>query len=172
MTIEELFKDKAVKAKEKTEIISKWILDGSLPTDELISFAEKGKDPVKGTCIEALEYATKQKPDMADETILTFVTSTLPEKAPRIKWESAKVIGNIAHQFPDQLEKPIQGLLANTDDEGTVVRWSAAFALGEILKMKTKHNATLLPAIESICEKEEKNSIKKIYLDAIKKTAK
>lgn len=172
MTIEELFKDKAVKAKEKTEIISKWILGGSLPTDELIAFAEKAKDPVKGTCVEALEYATKQKPNIADETVLMFVTSTLPEKAPRIKWESAKVIGNIAHLFQDQLDKPISGLLANTDHEGTVVRWSAAFALGEILKLKTKYNAELLPTLESISEKEEKNSIKKIYLDAIKKTTK
>ncbi|MDR6920580.1 MULTISPECIES: hypothetical protein [Chryseobacterium] len=172
MTIEELFKDKAIKAKEKTDIISKWILDGSLPTDELIAFAEKAKDPLKGTCVEALEYATKQKPDIADETVLTFVTSTLPEKAPRIKWESAKVIGNIAHLFQDHLEKPISGLLANTDHEGTVVRWSAAFALGEILKLKTKYNSDLLPTLESISEKEEKNSIKKIYLDAIKKTTK
>ncbi len=172
MTIEELFKDKSVKAKEKTDIISKWILDRSLPADELIAFAEKAKDPVKATCVEALEYATKQKPDIADETILTFVTSTLPEKAPRIKWESAKVIGNIAHLFPDQLEKPISGLLANTGHEGTVVRWSAAFALGEILKLKTKYNTDLLPTLESISGKEEKSSIKKIYLDAIKKTTK
>ncbi|MGU3373684.1 hypothetical protein [Chryseobacterium sp. M5A1_1a] len=172
MTIEELFKDKATKAKEKTEIISKWIIDSSLPTDELIAFAEKSKDPIKGTCVEALEYATKQNPSLADETVFSFVTSTLTEKAPRIKWESAKVIGNTAHLFTENLDKAISNLLANTDHEGTVVRWSAAFALGEILKLKTKHNISLLPALESISEKEEKNSIKKIYLDAIKKTKK
>lgn len=172
MTIEELIKDKAVKSKEKVDIISKWVIDASLPTDELIAFAEKSKDPVKATCIEALEYATKQNPNLADETVFSFVTQTLTEKAPRIKWESAKVIGNTAHLFPDSLDKPITNLLTNTDHEGTVVRWSAAFALGEILKLKTKHNTNLLPALEDICEKEEKNSIKKIYLDAIKKTKK
>ncbi|WP_185290169.1 HEAT repeat domain-containing protein [Chryseobacterium lactis] len=172
MTIEELFKDKATKAKEKTEIISQWILDTSLPTDELIAFAEKSKDPVKGTCVEAMEYATKQKPELADEAVFTFVTQTLIEKAPRIKWESAKVIGNTAHLFPEKLEDAITHLMTNTEHEGTVVRWSAAFALGEILKLKTPHNTTLLPALESISEKEEKNSIRKIYLDAIKKTKK
>lgn len=172
MTIEELFKDKATKAKEKTEIISKWIIDTSLPTDELIAFAENAKDPIKGTCIEAMEYATKQNPNLADETVFTFVSNTLTEKAPRIKWESAKVIGNTAQLFPENLDLAISNLIANTEHEGTVVRWSAAFALGEILKLKTPHNKTLLPALESISEKEEKNSIKKIYLDAIKKTKK
>lgn len=172
MTLEELLSDKTIKPKEKTETISKWISDNSLSMDELIGFAEKQKDPAKATCIEAMEYVTKENPASADETVLTFVTGTLKEKAPRIKWESAKVIGNIAHLFPDGLDQAITNLLLNTEHEGTVVRWSAAFALGEILKLKTKHNKELLPAIETICEREEKNSIKKIYLAAIKKTSK
>lgn len=172
VTIEELIKDKTVKSKEKVDIISKWVIDTSLPADELISFAEKSKDPVKATCIEAIEYATKQNPNLADETVFAFVTQTLTEKAPRIKWESAKVIGNTAHLFTENLNQAIGNLLGNTEHEGTVVRWSAAFALGEILKLKTIHNSTLLPALENISEKEEKNSIKKIYLDAIKKTKK
>ncbi|MGH1515890.1 hypothetical protein [Chryseobacterium sp. JK1] len=172
MTIEELIKDKTVKSKEKVEIISQWISEKNLPTDELIVFAEKSKDPVKATCIEALEYATKQDPNLADETVFLFVTQTLTEKASRIRWESAKVIGNTAHLFPKNLDKTIANLLDNTEHEGTVVRWSAAFALGEILKLKTHHNTTLLPTLEDISEKEEKNSIKKIYMDAIKKTRK
>nr|WP_294859715.1 HEAT repeat domain-containing protein [uncultured Fluviicola sp.] len=172
MTLDELLKDKAIKPKDKTETISKWISDHSLRMDELIAFAEKQKDPAKATCIEAMEFATKENPSSADEAVLTFVSKTLTEKAPRIKWESAKVIGNIAHLFPDELDQAIVNLLLNTENEGTVVRWSAAFALGEILKLKTKHNKDLLPAIEVICEREEKNSIKKIYFAAIKKTSK
>lgn len=172
MTIHELLKDRGIKPKEKTETISKWILDNSLPVDELIAFAENQKDPVKATCIEAMEYATKHSPNIADEAVLTFVTNMLTAKAPRIKWESAKVIGNIAHLFPTKLEKSINHLVTNAEHEGTVVRWSAAFALGEILKLRTEYNQDLFPAIESICDKEEKNSIKKIYLDAIKKTKK
>lgn len=168
MNIEELVKDKAIKPKEKTETISKWLLDGSINIRKLIEFASKGKDPIKATCIEAIEFATKQKPVIADENVLTFVTETLTEKAPRVKWESAKVIGNIAHLFPSKLDKSISNLLVNSEHAGTVVRWSAAFALGEILKLKTKHNKELVPAVEAICEREEKNSIRKIYLAAIK----
>lgn len=172
MTINELLKDRTIKAKEKTETISQWILQGSLPMSELIAFAEKQKDPVKATCIEAIEYATKQNPKIADENVLVFVTKALMEKAPRIKWESAKVVGNIAHLFPTKLGSSIAYLLANTEHQGTVVRWSAAFALGEILKLNTKHQSDLLSAVKNICEKEEKNSIRNIYLKSIKKMSK
>ena len=172
MTIAELVADKSKKAKEKVETISKWLLDGSLPTDELIVFAEGAKDPEKGTCIEAIEFATRQTVTIADENVLAFVTKTLTETAPRVKWESAKVVGNIAKLFPTKLAKPINNLLANVKDNGTVVRWAAAFALGEILKLKTKNNKYLLPTLEIICENEQDNAIKKKYLDAIMKAKK
>jgi hypothetical protein len=172
MTIDELLNDKAKKVKEKTETISKWLLNGSMPFDELIAFAEKSKDSEKATCIEAIEYATRQNPAIADETVFSYVTKTLTENAPRVKWESAKVIGNIAHKFPAKLNKPIINLLINSEHSGTVVRWASAYALGEILKLKTKHNKDLLPAIEAICNREKENGVKKKYLDAIKKTKK
>jgi len=55
-------------------------------------------------------------------------------------------------------------------DSGTVVRWSAAFALGQIIKLNTLRNKELIPAAEIIINREEKNSIKKIYTEAIKKS--
>ena len=172
MKIEELLIDKTKKVKEKTETISNWLLDGSLPTDELIAFAEKSKDSEKATCIEAFEYATKLNSKIADENVLSFVVKMLAEKAPRVKWESAKVIGNIAHLYPEKLNKAIDSLLINSEYDGTVVRWATAFALGEILKLKTKHNEKLLPTIEAICNREQENGVKKKYLDAIKKAKK
>jgi HEAT repeat protein len=172
MTIEELLKDKTKKIKEKTETISKWLLDGLMPVDELLAFAENCKDSEKATCIEAIEYATKQDPKIANESVLAFVTKTLTEKAPRVKWESARVIGNIVHLFPTKLNETITNLLTNTEYDGTVVRWAASYALGEILKLKTKHNKELLPKIELLLEKEHDNAIKKKYLEAIKKTQK
>ena len=125
MTIPELLSDKTKKAKEKVETISKWLLDGSLSTDELMTVAEKAKDPEKATCIEATEFATRQNSNIADESVFAFVTKTLTENAPRVKWESAKVIGNIAHKFPTKLNKAINNLLTNSEDNGTVVRWAS-----------------------------------------------
>lgn len=172
MTIEVLLKDKETKAKEKTTIISGWLLEKSLLVDELIAFAELQKDATKATCMEAAEYATKENPQIATESLFDFACASLTQKAAKLKWESAKVIGNIAFLYPDKIKNAIQNLIENTNHEGTVVRWSAAFALGEILKLQTNHNVDLLKIIETICESEEKNSIKKIYTAAIKKLGK
>lgn len=172
MNLQIILNNKAVKAKEKTITLSQMLLDGKVISAELIEFAETCKDPAKATCIEAIEFATKTKPEIASLACLMFVSKTLAEKAPRIKWESAKVIGNIAHLYPAKLAEAIKNLLNNTEHEGTVVRWSAAFALGEIIKIKSSLNKDLIPAIESICSREEKNSIRKIYLEALKKVKK
>ncbi|MES2555308.1 MAG: hypothetical protein V4604_04105 [Bacteroidota bacterium] len=172
MNLEELLKDKLIKSKEKTETISALLLNKTLNADDLIEFTSDLKDPDKATCIEALEYATKQQPALMTPVAFGFVTTTLTAKAPRVKWESAKVIGNTAALFPDKLDEAIVNLLNNSEHQGTVVRWSAAYALGEIVKLKTSHNSLLIPAIEAICNREEKNSIRKIYLDALKKAAK
>ena len=172
MTIDKVLKDKTKKAKQKVETIGKWLLDGSLPTDELLAFAEKAKDAEKATCIEAIEFATKHNPNIADENVFEYVTKTLTENAPRVKWESARVIGNIAYLFPTKLKIAINNLLKNSEYDGTVVRWASAFALGEILKLRTKHNRDLLPKIEAIYDREEDNGVKRKYLEAIKKVKK
>lgn len=170
--LQKLLTDKTLKPKQKTETLCQLLLDKQLSIAELIEFAEPAKDPIKATCIEAMEFVTQKQPDWLDKTAFTFVTNTLTVKAPRIKWESAKVVGNTAHLHQTQLDEAIKNLLMNTKHEGTVVRWSAAFALTEILKLKTKHNTYLLQELEQICELEEKNSIKKIYLKGFKELAK
>lgn len=170
MNIEAILSDKTRKPKEKTEYLSVLLLKNSISVDTLCTFAQTAKDPAKATCIEALEYATRQNPGIASETMFRMVTASLAAKAPRVKWESAKVIGNTALLFPKLLDEAITKLLDNTTHEGTVVRWSAAFALGEILKLNTKHHADLLVTLKTISEREEKNSIKKLYQSAIKKS--
>jgi HEAT repeat protein len=117
--------------------------------------------------VEAIEFATKAKPEIATPECLKFVTETLLDKAPRVKWESARVIGNIAHLYPAKLDKAIANLLTNSEFPGTVVRWSAAYALGEIVKLGTKRNKDLIPAVEAIIRRESDNAIRKIYLAAL-----
>jgi len=56
MNIQELINDKVIKPKEKTETISKWLISEELSVDELIDFAKSSKDPIKATCIEAMEF--------------------------------------------------------------------------------------------------------------------
>ena len=172
MTIEQIFQDKSIKAKGKVKTLGEWLLNGELPIDELLAYAEKQKATDKATCIEAVEFATKKTPTIADENLLDYVTKSLKEDEPRVKWESAKVIGNIAKLFPENLDKSISNLLPNAENKGTVVRWATAYALAEILKLKTENNLKLLPKIEALCDKEEDNGVKKKYLDALKKVKK
>jgi len=169
MRVDEILMDKELKPSQKTERISEMLNLKTLKVDELVDFASGMKDPDKATCIEAIEYATKEHPGLATLTCLEFLTQSLTSKSPRVKWESARTIGNIAHLFPEKLNPSIQNLLANTTHPGTVVRWSAAFALGQILKLKTAENLHLLTAIQEIIDKEEKNSIKKNLFGRFKK---
>lgn len=169
MTLAERLNDHAFKPNAKTTALSNWLLGKKITPDEIIAFAKSAKDVEKAHCIEALEQATKQNPTIINKKAFLFVTKALTAKAPRVKWESARVIGNTVHLFPNRLDEAIINLLNNTEHKGMIVRWSAAFALGEIVKLKTKYNKQLLPAIEAILKSEEHNSIKKIYVAALKK---
>lgn len=168
MDISTLLSDKSLKPKEKTEALSRLLLGRKISCTDLVSFCARAKDPAIATCIEAIEFASRKEAELVDAKVFAFVTGMLGAKAPRIKWESAKVIGNTARLHLKKLDEAIAALLVNTEHEGTVVRWSAAFALGEIFKLKTKHQPDLKEVFESICRREEKNSIRKIYQAAVK----
>lgn len=167
--MDEIFKNKALKPSAKVEILAAALAGKEIPANELVVFASLSKDPVKASCIEALEHVSLKHPDMINEDCWEFAVNQLPGKAPRVKWESARLIGNVAHLFPEKLGPAIAGLLANSEYPGTVVRWSAAFALSRIMEMKSPWNKDLIPAVEVIIEREEKNSIRKIYIQALKK---
>jgi HEAT repeat protein len=172
MNLENIFTDKSIKGKDKTLMICNWLLEDHLPVNVLLAFAENKKSTMKATCIEAIEQASKKDSKIVNESTFLFVIKSLSEKEPRVKWESARVIGNTAHLFESKLEMAIDNLLLNAKHEGTVVRWSAAYALGEIIKLKTKYNIQLIEHVTQIIEAEEKNSIRKIYQAAIKKVMK
>lgn len=172
MKISEVISDKTFKGKEKTKKLSKMLLDKEFTTADLMEFAKSVKGSPRATCVEVLEYATKENPKIANEKCLQFAIEMLTDEAPRVKWEAAKVIGNIAPLFPTKLDKAVDHLLTNSEYPGTVVRWSAAFALSEIVKLNTKINKELLPAVDSILKREEEASIKKFYQKALKEIEK
>ena len=164
-----LFKDKTINSKQKTAQICHWLIEGSVTIHEILRYAEKAKPNEKATCIEGIEQASKLNAGIVTQEAFVFVINSLLDKEPRVKWESARVIGNAAMLFKDTLDEAINNLLLNTKHDGTVVRWSAAYALGEIIKLRTTHNTTLIDLIKPIIEAESKNSIQKIYNAAIKK---
>jgi hypothetical protein len=82
------------------------------------------------------------------------------------------VIANVAAAFPERAAKAIPALLKNTEDEGTVVRWSAAKGLTEIAKAYPESQKKLLHVFAKIVDEEENNGVKNIYIKALKKIEK
>lgn len=169
MDIQATLADKHLKAKGKVEAIATMLLNKELSVGELIRHANGAEAKAKGTCIEAIEFATRARPEIAPAACLDFVAEALLDEAPRVKWESAKVVANIAHLHPGRLTDSVRNLLANSEHSGTVVRWSAVRALGEIVKLRTRHNRTLIPALEALLKRgDEDRAVVKICQSALK----
>ncbi|MCE3295831.1 MAG: hypothetical protein K0R65_1545 [Crocinitomicaceae bacterium] len=164
-----ILEDKTLASKARTEALGNLILEGKLGVDEFVSGAGHMKDSFRGTLIEALELASKAQPEIITLDAFHFAVENLGHKAPRVRRESAKVIGNVAHLFSNKLDEAIKQLLINTEDSGTVVRWSAAYALGQIIQTAVPNRDELIEAVRAISERDEKNSIKKVYQAALKK---
>jgi len=136
----------------------------------LSDFSDCLKDasaPEKGTLMETLEYASKDNPEVAIPH-LNEVINHLSFDAPRVKWEAARVIANVSSKYPDKALLSIDRLLFNTKDKGTVVRWSTAFAIGEIAKFNKNKQRSLVSIIENLIKKEQNNGVKNVYQKALK----
>ena len=171
MPLEELFADRSLAAKDRSARLAHLLEVGEVKGPALIAFAEQAKPPVKATCLEGLEQVTKARPRLLTEAGLDLCLRALSDKEPRVKWEAARVIGNTIHQFPKRAEEAVNALRGNVAHEGTVVRWSMAYALAQVILLRTPLNMWLLAEVASIIKKEEKSSIRKIYEAAIKKVA-
>jgi len=108
MDIKEILSDKTLKPKEKIEKLCQNIIDKKLSVKDLMSFAKIAKDAEKGTCVEALEFASEKNPEIINKKCFEFVVEYLTDKAPRVKWECAKIIGNIAHLYKNDLDNAIK----------------------------------------------------------------
>ncbi len=166
-TLVNLFADKSVKPKELTETINNIIVSGTLDIDTLISFAHTARPPVKATCIEALEYVTRLHHIRLTEPQLSWVIGCLAAKEPRVIWESAKVTCNVIAHHPALIAQATAALLPLTEHKGTVVRWSAAYALSSIITAFPVPDR--IEMVKHISKNEEKSSIRKLYTAALKK---
>jgi len=165
-TIDEILKLKKKPKEIITLLAEKLKSDRGLVAD-LIRCFENGSVAEEGNCMEAIEYVTKEDPEFA-ENCFDFVIENINNEAPRVKWETARIIGNVAQKFPDKIKKTVPKLLENTTDKGTVVRWSAAFALTEIAKSNPELQKELTTKFNEIVKKESNNGVRNIYLKYLK----
>jgi len=155
------------KPKEKVSLLVKKVRKDINLLDEVVRYFEVGSTAEKGSCIEVMEYVSQDKPDLI-LPYLDFIIKHINDDAPRVKWETARVIGNLSSKYQDEVSKSIEKLFLNTKDKGTVVRWSAAFALTEIAKNNSKLQEKLTQQFNQIIKKEDNNGVKNVYLKALK----
>lgn len=170
MEITTTLSNKSLKSREKIDLITEALLSNSVSIQEVMAVIQLTKDALKGICLEAITTVTQRYPDRISPADLPILSVCLSSKTPRVKWESARIIANCSKQFSaKQLETVLLGLLENADFEGTVVRWSAATAIGELIKHHPDLREHLLDLAKAKMENDPKNSIRKIYAAALRK---
>jgi HEAT repeat protein len=155
------------KPKALNERLTAMLVEDDRLVPAFILALQNGNDREKGVCLEVLEAATRERPAPVAPH-LPFIIGFINCPAPKARLESSRVVANLAAKYPDEAARAVPALLKNTTDEGTVVRWSAAFALGAILKYNEKQRKALLEKIAAILKKEENNGVRNVYLKAVK----
>ena len=84
---------------------------------------------------------------IADIEWLNLAVENILSASNSIKRELSRIVGNISHKFPNDLEKAIEKLLLNSKDAGTVVRWGSAYALSKIIVIPQYANSELFEKI-------------------------
>jgi len=169
MDVLSILQNQDMKPLEKRARLAGALMKGGLLQED-ISAAASGLNLRQATLVlEALEEATRRRPDIASHETLAFALPYLSSSQDSQKREAARVIGNIAHLFPGGLQPAIALLLENARHPGTVVRWSSAYALARIITLPQHAGTGLFDTLEAICDAEENSGVKNQYVKALKK---
>ncbi len=163
--VQALLQDKALKPRQKSARIIAAVLDGELTFAQIVAYAESARLPEQATLMEALVQVSQQRPALADVHWLHFAMRGLCNtKAPRLQWEAATLISELAKRFPAQAVDAIPMLEQNLQTGGTVVRWSVATALCAMPR-----DAEMTAKLEALWQCEQENGVKNVYAVALGK---
>ncbi len=164
--LQEILKSNA-KYKDKIALIVTLSKKDPKMIREIIRLLDSGTDVDRGTCAEVLKLISKTSPKMVVK-YMDVLIRYINYNAPRVKWGVPETIGNLAKDYPDSAAKAIPKLLGNTEDESTVVRWCAGYALTEIVKNNPSTRKKMIPIFDELIAKEENNGVRNLYLKALK----
>ncbi|MDR1263113.1 MAG: hypothetical protein LBK46_06450 [Oscillospiraceae bacterium] len=171
MNVLEILHDKVKKAVEKRTALAEAIKCNELSIDGLSTLSGlTDKDLV--IILEAMEEVSRSEPALSDMAWLAFAEKYVISDNNTLKREASRVIGNIAPLFAEQLGGLVSKLLANSGNEGTVVRWGSGYALGRIILIPQYAKSDLYEKLTSIAESEQENGVKNQYLAGLKKAKK
>ena len=170
MNITEILNDKTKKPIEKRKAIADAVLSRAVSIKDLMAL--KIDDKKLALVFESLEELSSKNPGMADLNWLKFAEEHMSSSDNNIKREVARIVGNIAHRFPNDLYGIIPKLIENTNGTGRVIRWSCAYALGKIITIPKYAKSELYDKLVKLAEKEPMNGNKNQYLNGLKIAAK
>lgn len=154
-------------AKKKARAIADALSGGSLKPEALLEAGRKLPRAELAILIESLESATRKQPALAGDELFALLVESLADPAPRVRWEAARTVGNVASQHAGNLRPAARALLDNTANASTVVRWAAAQALTAILKTGYAENSFALQLTE-IAAREQDDGVRRVYEKAIR----
>ncbi|MDO4892262.1 MAG: hypothetical protein Q3989_03075 [Eubacteriales bacterium] len=169
MDVFEILNDKSIKKLEARKLIADSISDGSFSLSDFSGRAEELKDRQTATFLEAVESVTGQKDSRLGVEYLKFVEKYILSDNNSCKREASRIVGNMAHLYPDELGVAIEALLKNTSVSGTVVRWGSAYALARIIVLERYRNSDLVNTVRDIYEAEQENGVRNQYAKALKR---
>ncbi|MCL1972660.1 MAG: hypothetical protein FWG57_06705 [Endomicrobia bacterium] len=172
MNIISLLDNKLIKSVEKREKIAESIRKKLITIKEIKKLEDVLDHKKMALVFEAMEAVSSEKPEISNKDWLKFTKGFVESKSNSIKREASRIVGNIAHLFPSELDAIIQSLMKNTKDEGTVIRWSSAYALARIIQIPKYANSKLFDVLTDLCGKEKENGVKNQLLNGLKKAKK
>ena len=164
-----LLTQKGVKKIEVREQLVSAIADGSFSLEDFKSRAGELNDKQTATFLEAVEAVTGKKLRLLSADYLHFAEQYILSDNNSCKREASRIVGNMAHLYPDELGVAIEALLKNTSVSGTVVRWGSAYALARIIVLERYRNSDLVNTVRDIYEAEQENGVRNQYAKALKR---
>ncbi len=172
MDILSILNDKTSKAIEKRKAIESHLIENNLPKNELTTLCDTLNEKQLGIVLEAIESVTNKNPICGQAEWLELAGRHICNTSNTIKREASRIVGNLCAQFPEHIGGFIPSLIENTNNDGTVVRWASAYALGRIITLPEFALSPLFESITTLYENETDNGVKNQYLSGIKKAQK
>ena len=172
MDIISVMNDKALKGTKKRAAIIELIVSGNLNCEQIEAINTEINDKQMASILEAIEEISNKGLSQLSSRYLLFAIPYIKSENNNCRREASRIVGNMAAQYPDMIEEAISPLLDNSSNEGTVIRWAAAYALSRIITTDRYAQSKLYDKLTDISNKEEDNAIRNQYLKALKKASK
>ena len=172
MSILQVLSDKTLKGVARRQAVMAEIMADDNALAEIEANLSQLDEKRMATILEAIEEITNKRLKALGAGYLRLAVPFVATTSNSCRREASRIVGNLAADFPAEVAPAIDSLLANAVNGGTVVRWSAAYALSRIVVLPASAASPLRQRVEVLCEAEQDNGVRGQYERALKKLRK